>query len=139
MADDPAGETARANPRSAIARLVDAALGLVHARAELATVEFAEERLRWTRAAILIAGGVMLLSFAILGLAAWIVAYFWDTYRLAAIAGVTLAFALGGIALLWRNAALWERSPAPFAQTLAEFRKDREWLSGDAGDRDGPT
>jgi len=116
--------------RSAAARFFNSALALVHTRAELASVEFAEERQRLKRTAMMIAGAVFMLSFAVLGVATWVVVYFWDTHRLEAIAGVTLFFALAGGLLLWRNAALERQSPQPFSATLAELGKDRSWVMG---------
>jgi uncharacterized membrane protein YqjE len=118
----------RADFRSAAARFFNSALALAHTRAELASVEFAEERARLKRTAMMMAGAVFMLSFAVLGVATWVVVYFWDTHRLEAIAGVTLIFALAGGLLLWRNAALERESPKPFSATLAELSKDRSWL-----------
>lgn len=123
----------RAGLRDIVARLGDSALALVRARAALAAVEFEEERTRLTRSATFVAGAVLMFSFAALGIGAYVVVYFWDTHRLAAIAGVTLAFAIAGAWLLWRNAGLWRGTPRPFAQTIAEFDKDRAMLKG------GPT
>jgi uncharacterized membrane protein YqjE len=114
--------------RSAAARFFNSALALAHTRAELASVEFAEERARLKRTAMMMAGAVFMLSFAVLGVATWVVVYFWDTHRLEAIAGVTLVFALAGGFLLWRNAALERQSPKPFSATLAELSKDRNWI-----------
>jgi uncharacterized membrane protein YqjE len=114
--------------RSAAARFFNSALALAHTRAELASVEFAEERERLKRTAMMIAGAVFMLSFAVLGVATWVVVYFWDTHRLEAIAGVTLIFALAGALLLWRNVALDRQSPKPFSATLAELTKDRSWI-----------
>ena len=133
MSDERAGAAPRATLRSAVARFADSALALARTRAELASVELAEERVRWTRSAMLIAGAVAMFSFAVFGVAAWIVVYFWDTHRLAAIAGVALAFAVVGALMLWRNASMWRNAPAPFSQTLAEFEKDRAWLRGESG------
>ncbi|HEY3180315.1 MAG TPA: phage holin family protein [Casimicrobiaceae bacterium] len=124
-------ETRDATPpdfRSAAARFFNSALALAHTRAELASVEFAEERQRLKRASMMIAGAVFMLSFALLGVATWVVVYFWDTRRLEAIAGVTLVFALAGGLLLWRNSALERQSPKPFSATLAELGKDRSWI-----------
>ena len=118
----------RADFRSAAARFFNSALALAHTRAELALVEFAEERARLKRTAMMMAGAVFMLSFAVLGVATWVVVYFWDTHRLEAIAGVTLVFALAGGLLLWRNAALERQSPKPFSATLAELSKDRSWI-----------
>jgi uncharacterized membrane protein YqjE len=116
--------------RSAAARFFNSALALAHTRAELASVEFAEERARLKRTAMMIAAAVFMLSFAVLGVATWVVVYFWDTHRLEAIAGVTVIFALAGGFLLWRNAALERQSPKPFSATLAELSKDRSWMMG---------
>jgi len=120
----------RPNFRNAAARFVNSALGLAHTRVELAAIELAEERERLKRSAALIAGAVFMFSFALLGVAAWIVVFFWDTHRLEAIAAVTLTFALVGAFLLWRNTTLSRESPTPFSATLAELAKDRTWLAG---------
>jgi len=137
MADMRDGAPPRPQFRSAAARFINTALALAHTRVELASVEFAEERQRLKRSAMLIAGAVFMFSFALLGIAAWIVVYFWDTYRLEAIAAVTLAFAIVGGFLLWRNAALARESPTPFSETLAELAKDRAWLAGGGAHRSG--
>jgi uncharacterized membrane protein YqjE len=120
--------------RSAAARFFNSALALVHTRAELASIEFAEERERLKRMAMMIAGAVFMFSFAVLGVATWVVVYFWDTHRLEAIGGVTLVFALAGVLLLWRNVVHERESPKPFSATLAELDKDRSWIM----DRDEP-
>jgi uncharacterized membrane protein YqjE len=86
---------------------------------------------------MMIAGAVFMLSFAVLGVATWVVVYFWDTHRLEAIAGITLIFALAGGFLLWRNAALERQSPKPFSATLAELSKDRSWMMGRDDGRPG--
>ena len=137
MADSRDGAPPRPEFRTAAARFVNSALALAHTRVELASVELAEERERLKRSAMLIACAVFMLSFAVLGVAAWIVVYFWDTHRLEAIAVVTLVFALAGGFFLWRNAALAHESPEPFSATLAELAKDRTWLTGGSEHRSG--
>jgi uncharacterized membrane protein YqjE len=133
MSDDRAGDPPRATLRIALARFADSALALARTRAELASVELAEERARWTRSAMLVAGAVAMFAFAVFGVAAWIVVYFWDTHRLTAIALVTLAFLVAGALMLWRNSAIWRDASPPFSQTLAELDKDRAWLRGQSG------
>src|SRR5439155_25014345 len=103
MADTRDGAPPRPEFRTAAARFVNSALALAHTRVELAAVELAEERERLKRSAMLMAGAIFMLSFAVLGVAAWIVVFFWDTHRLEAVAGVTVVFALGGSFLLWRD------------------------------------
>jgi uncharacterized membrane protein YqjE len=130
MADPRDDSPPRPEFRTAAARFVNSALALAHTRVELAAIELAEERERLKRSAMMIAAAIFMLSFAVLGVAAWVVVYFWDTHRLEAIAVVTLVFAIAGVLLFWRNTALTRESPAPFSATLAELAKDRTWLSG---------
>ena len=75
MADGRDGEPPRMDFRNAAARLADSALALTRTRAELAAVEFAEERERLKRSAMMLAGAALMLSFALLGVAAWVVVY----------------------------------------------------------------
>ena len=129
MADGRDGEPPRVHFGDAAARVADSALALMRTRAELAAVEFAEERERLKRSAMMLAGAVFMLSFTLLGVAAWIVVYYWDTNRLEAIAAVTLGFAAIGAGLLWGNSVRSREAPAPFSATLAEFEKDRAYLA----------
>jgi len=130
MADPRDDSPPRPEFRTAAARFVNSALALAHTRVELAAIELAEERERLKRSAMMIAAAIFMLSFAVLGVAAWVVVYFWDTHRLEAIAAVTLVFAIAGGFLFWRNTTLTRESPTPFSATLAELAKDRTWLSG---------
>src|SRR3982750_4492447 len=133
MVDSRDGAPPRPDFRNAAARFVNSALALAHTRVELAAVELAEERERLKRSAVLMACAVFMLSFSLLGVAGWVLVFFWDTHRLEAVAAVTLVFALAGGVLLWRNAALARESPAAFSATLAELAKDRTWLSSGEG------
>ena len=135
MADGRDGEPPRVDFRHAAARLADSVLALTRTRAELAAVEFAEEGERLKRSAMILVGAVFMLSFALVGVAAWVVVFFWDTHRLEAIAAVTLAFAAIGAGLLWWDFVRVREAPAPFSATLAEFEKDRGWLAKRTGHR----
>jgi len=119
----------RADVRSALSRLADSGLALLRTRGELATLELAEERERLKRSALTLGVALVMLSFALGGVGVWIVVYFWDSGRLTAVAVVTLAYALLAF-VLWRaDAARTAARPQPFAATLAELEKDREWLA----------
>jgi uncharacterized membrane protein YqjE len=136
MADERDVTPPRADLRSALSRLTDAALTLLRTRGELAALDFAEERARAKRSALTLAVAVLLAAFALGGIGAWVVVYFWDAGRLTAIALVTLAYALLAF-VLWRvDCARNAAAAPPFAATLAEFEKDREWLARQA--RPGP-
>ena len=114
--------------RGSLARLADAVLALLRTRGELAAVEYAEERDRLKRSAMTLAVALLMLVFALGGIGMWIVVYFWDSGRLTAIAVVTLVYALLAFGL-WRWDSARNANPAPFAGTLAELEKDRQWLS----------
>ena len=111
--------------RGALSRLAESLLGLARTRLELATIEYTEERERVARQLMLMLAGVGCLMFALLFVAFAVIALFWDTYRIAAFAGVILFFAGGGAFLLWRRAELANAAPPPFGATIAEFDKDR--------------
>ena len=129
MSDAPASGVGAPTLRGALSRLADALLGLARTRAELASIEYAEERGRVGRQLALMIAGIGCLMFALLFAAAGIVAYFWDTYRFAAILGIVVVFGAAGGVLLWRRAELGQTSPTPFAATIAELDKDRAALA----------
>lgn len=117
-------------PAAAVRAFGADVLALLRVRAELFGVELEESYARRKRLAIL--GGVAVLfgAAALQLVALLVVAFFWDTHRLAAAAGVTLAY--GGVAA-WAYASFREAvrsAPPPFSATLAEFRKDLEMLRG---------
>jgi uncharacterized membrane protein YqjE len=131
MSDEGVPPSDRGLP-GALARFADSALGLVRSRADLAALELEEERDRLLRSLMRVVAATMSLMFAILGVAAFVVVYFWDTHRLEAVAGVTIAFALLGGGLAWREISTRRAAPPVFAATRAELEKDREWLSRSA-------
>ncbi|HVJ41116.1 MAG TPA: phage holin family protein [Dongiaceae bacterium] len=93
-------------------------------RIELLTVEFAVERLRVIR---MLAMAVVFSIAVLLGLAFasfLVIAFFWDTYRLAAIGGVTIFYAAIAVvmAVLLRRALT--TAPAAFANTRDTLERD---------------
>ncbi len=111
-----------------IRRLGNSLLGLLHVRAELFAVELQEEKLRAIRlmvwVAVAITLGVAGLLVAIVGLAL----FFWEIAGYWGLAGLA-AGALGTAAtILWIIHRRITHGPAPFAGTVAEFRKDAECL-----------
>jgi len=105
-------------------------LALLEARVELVSLELGEEAERRKRLLIL---GVVAAVFLMLGLVALsflVVVLFWETYRLGAIAGVTLVHAGVGAWAVLRIREIVRESTPPFSATLAEFRKDLDMLRG---------
>ena len=126
-------DSARASGlRGSATRLTASLLALLRTRVELASVEFSEERARLQQQLVLLIAGLVSLLFAVFFIAVWVIVYFWDTNRLAAIAGVVLVFGLAGAIVLWRRAESARNAPTPFAATLAELERDRAAFSGSA-------
>jgi len=126
--DAGAGDTPRAGLREALGRLADGGLAVLRTRAELATLELAEERDRLVKRIALLVGGVLLLAFGAMYVGAFVVVMFWDSNRLLAIALVGLAH-LGIGAWLVMLAKGLGVGITPFEATLAEIEKDRESIS----------
>jgi uncharacterized membrane protein YqjE len=129
--------TAAPGLKPALARLAESLVGLARTRAELAGVELVEERERLLLRVALLVGGVVVVALAALFTGLFIVALFWDTHRLGAIAVVALLYALGGALMIGRSKAIGREGPAPFAATFAEIEKDRVRLQRAAQDAAG--
>lgn len=127
---DPSAEAPPRPPglRAALSRIAASGIGLVATRAELFSLEFAEERDRLTRRLGYVAAGGLLLAFAALFAGAFVIAMFWETHRLLAIAGVAFAHLVAGLVLLAKARGAGASAPPPFAASVEELRKDRELL-----------
>ncbi len=118
----------------ALVRLGASTLGFLRTRLELAALEFSEERERKKSLAFLIGVAAVGFHFALLAASAFVVVLFWDTHRLAALASLAIVYLLIGLAALWRISIRRRTDPSPFAATLAEIERDRQWLAGQTGD-----
>jgi uncharacterized membrane protein YqjE len=105
-------------------------LALIRTRVELIATELAEEKERRKEMLILAVVAALFLALGLLLLAFFVVVVFWDSYRLAATAGVTLLYLGIGAWALSRLRTLARDSPPTFAATLAEFENDAELLRG---------
>ncbi len=83
---------------------------------------------------VIVLVAVLAFAFALFGASALVVVAFWDTNRIAALCGVTLAYLAIGLVALWRLSVLGRTDAPPFAATLAELERDRAWLAGKPGD-----
>jgi uncharacterized membrane protein YqjE len=116
--------------RAAFARLGAAALELLKTRADLAALEFSEHRDRARTLLILLGVAGIAFAFAAMSATALVVVYFWESYRITALVGVTLVYVGVGVFALWRLSEHRRTDPAPFAETRAELERDRAWLAG---------
>lgn len=113
---------------SALQRLIDSALGLVENRLAIFAVELQEEKYRlsdllvWLGVALLLTGLALEMVVITLAVVAWQAAEVWGLLLL-----TLLLAALAAAGFWWVRRKLKSRA-TPFAATLAEFKKDREWL-----------
>ncbi len=131
------GSDDRPSLRRIISRAVAGGAGLLGARFELATLELAQERERLLLRLGLLAGGVLALLLGALGIGAFVVVYFWETGRLAAILAVAATFIVAGAVLLVLAIRPGRHGAGPFEATIAEFHKDVALLR-EVLDRDTP-
>ncbi|HZZ94327.1 MAG TPA: phage holin family protein [Usitatibacter sp.] len=124
MEGQAAGEGLAGALRNVGATLVD----MVGTRVELALVELREEAERRKRMLLLALAGAFFLALALVFAGAFVVAAFWDTHRLAAIAGVTLAYLVVALGAFIRLAGMLRDAPQPFQETLGALKSDRELL-----------
>src|SRR5258708_19995594 len=98
---------------------------MIETRAELALVELRELGDRRKEALWLAIAGGLFLAMGLLLAAFFVVVFFWDTHRLAAIAGGTLLYlAIAAFAFL-RLQARSQASPPPFAAPLPQPPQNR--------------
>lgn len=104
--------------------LADTLVATVHDRVELFSVELQEEKYRLIQLLGWI-GAVMFAAAMALAFASFTVVYlFWETARLAALAGVTAFYLIALVALAAAFRRYLARQPRPFAATLEEIRED---------------
>ena len=111
-------------------RFGDSVLGLVETRLQILALEWAEERVNLARMALLMFVILWCLHLAIVMGLIYLLLAVGDENRVAVlgIAALVLLSVSAGTALFLRG---WlKRRPPVFATTIAELRKDREWIRG---------
>ena len=104
-------------------------LALVRTRAELIAVELQEDRERIKEIFMLSLVSALFCALGLLLLAVFIVVYYWDSYRLLAIGGVTLLYSGLGLWALFELVKRLRNNPPLLATTLEEFDHDIDILS----------
>jgi len=109
-------------------RIAATLVAMAGTRLELAAVEFQEDarrllgHLAWTLLAVFLAAGALLLA------ALFVIAIFWDTYRLQAVGGMAVLFGLvAGIIVMKVRSSMNAEAPL-LSATLAELRNDIDYL-----------
>ena len=125
--DAPAGIAG--NLLRALQNLGGSFLAIVQTRLQLLSTEFEEEWLRIAGFALLAIAALFCAGVAIILVVVFIVAFFWDSYRLSAILGLGAAFALIAVGLGRMLVMRYAAKPPLFAASLQELRRDREGTS----------
>jgi uncharacterized membrane protein YqjE len=120
--------------RGALGQAGISLLDLVRTRFELAALEFGEQRDNAKTTLVLLLVATFFSAFAVLAASALVVLIFWDTHRLWALGAVVLLHLFIAVGALSRLKAHERTMSAPFAQTLAEFERDRQWVTGEVHD-----
>lgn len=113
---------------AAAGRIASTLAAMVGTRLELAAVEFQQDarrllgHLAWTLTAVFMA------LFALMLAALFVIVIFWDTYRLQAVGGMAILFALGAALILLKVRAGLNAEGPPLSATLAELRNDVEYM-----------
>jgi len=119
------------NPPNLIGLLRKAALtgvAALHNRGELFFVELQEEKNRAVESLIWAVAACFLGIIFLLVLTATIIWLFPPDLRVYVAGGFSLLYLLGTVLALLNLKALIKNSSPPFSDSIAEFRKDREWL-----------
>ena len=132
MTDGTPGR-ARGGLRGALGNLGASVLGLMRTRLELAAIELDQERERAIEALILVHVAVLSFAFALLAASTLVVIWFWDSYRIAALSSMTIAYLVIGLVALWRFTRPRQPDDRPLAGTLSELERDRAWLVDEFG------
>ena len=107
-------------------------LQMAGTRAELALVELREDGERRLAIVVLQALAGVFLAFGLLLATLFVVAFFWDTHRLAAIAAMALIYFAIAFAVLAVAKSKAASAPPPFESTRSELAADVRSLRGDA-------
>jgi uncharacterized membrane protein YqjE len=109
-------------------RIAATLVAMVGTRLELAAVEFQEDARRllgylaWALLAVFLAAGAAML------VALFVILLFWDTYRLQAVAGMAALLGAGAFFIVSTLRAKLNAQTPLFADTLAELRKDVDYV-----------
>jgi uncharacterized membrane protein YqjE len=118
-------------------RIAATLVAMAGTRLELAAVEFQEDarrllgHLAWTLLAVFLAAGALLLA------ALFVIALFWDTYRLQAVGGMAVLFGAAAAIILMKVRAGMNAEAPLLSSTLAELRNDIDYLRHAAAQRTG--
>ena len=127
---EPSAAGAARGLGGSLRRFGESVLGLFETRVEILSLEWAEERRTLTRLLLIVFAIVACLQMAIVMGLVFLMLAIGQEYRVLVLGIATLALLLvvaGGT--LYLRSWLKRRSPM-FSATIAEIRKDRDWIRG---------
>ena len=113
-------------------RVLVTLMSMLQTRLEMAALELGDEKARLLSLIFTGLAACIFMGFAVLMGSLLVVAWFWDTYRLASLAGLAVFYAALAWVLWRRLQAAVENQPPAFAYTLAELARDRDALAKSA-------
>lgn len=103
-------------------------LALVQTRLDLLVTEIEEERLRLLQVLFWAAGALFAIVIGVLLMVMLVIALFWDSHRIAALATLACLFLGVGAAMAAGVRARMRDRPRMFSATLAELGRDKDGL-----------
>jgi uncharacterized membrane protein YqjE len=113
---------------AAAGRAASTMVAMVGTRLELAAVEFQEDARRLVGHLALVLLAVFLVAAAFILGAFFVILLFWDSYPLQATGGMALLFLAVAAVLLLKVRAAMNAQPPLLETTLAELRKDVDYV-----------
>jgi uncharacterized membrane protein YqjE len=111
-------------------RFADSTMELLETRMEILSLEWAEERANLTRLLLVVFAILVCLQLALVFGLLFLLLVVGEQHRVAVLGIAALVLVMGAAgAALWLRFWLKRRSPM-FETTIAELRKDREWIRG---------
>ena len=109
-------------------RLAASSIAILQTRAELVAVEVEEEAVRYFSYLLLSLIAVICIGMAFILLVTLIVAYYWDTHRLASLLALIGFFSVLAAGLGWRVYGNYRRKPRLLDMSLRELSSDLDTI-----------
>jgi len=114
---------------SSLRRFLDTGIGAIHNRVELFAVELKEEKHNILELVMCLAVALFFGMMALIVFTTTVILLFEGVGRLCAACAFFVFYLLGGLIAWTRAKARIRESSLPFSDTIAEMRKDREWVA----------
>lgn len=128
----PAAPSGSSGLLAAARTLGDSLLGLLQDRLELFAVELQEEKFRLIHTFIWISAALFAAMMTIMLASLTVVYLFWESARLAVLAGLTGLYGAALVAIIVALRRYLARQPSPFAASRQEMTEDRACIRGNS-------